>query len=98
MASTINSVNSYINIFLPQELLEDRTIYKVGVAPDDDGRYLYQDYNIALKGTLDVRHIARLCGHKPGGLGALSQSLLGIMLDKSWRVSSNNWKLIMVEL
>ncbi|KAL0849790.1 hypothetical protein ABMA28_011736 [Loxostege sticticalis] len=75
-----------------KELLEDRTIYKVGVAPDDDGRYLYQDYNIALKGTLDVRHIARLCGHKPGGLGALSQSLLGIMLDKSWRIRCSDWE------
>ncbi|KAJ0181438.1 hypothetical protein K1T71_003523 [Dendrolimus kikuchii] len=68
-----------------KNLLEDETIYKVGVAAADDGRYLSQDYSVELKSTLDVRHIAELCGYQTGGLAVLSADLLGVVLDKSWR-------------
>ena len=71
-----------------QDLLQDEAIYKVGVAPADDAKYLALDYDIHLKGTLDVRHIAISCGLDAGGLAAMSKSLLGIILDKSWRVIS----------
>lgn len=66
--------------------MEDETIYKVGVAATDDAKYLYQDYSVTLKSTIDIRHFAVLCGHNPGGLAALSKSLLRVILDKSWRV------------
>ncbi|XP_059049171.1 exonuclease 3'-5' domain-containing protein 2 [Achroia grisella] len=75
-----------------KELLNDVNIYKVGVAPSDDAKYLQADYNINLKSTLDVRHLAVLCRHHPGGLGSLSKSLLNIILDKSWRVRCSNWE------
>ena len=69
-----------------QDLLEDKTIYKVGVAAADDGNYLSQDYSVTLKSTLDIRHLAELNGLEAGGLASLSSTLLDIVLDKSWRV------------
>ncbi|CAK1548737.1 unnamed protein product [Leptosia nina] len=75
-----------------KELLEDEKIYKVGVAPIDDAKYIAADYGINLKATLDIRHIAQLCGYDPGGLATLSKSLLGIVLDKSWRIRCSDWE------
>ncbi|XP_023954767.2 exonuclease 3'-5' domain-containing protein 2 [Bicyclus anynana] len=74
-----------------QELLEDNSIYKVGVAPKDDARYLAQDYGIYMQGTLDIRHLVLLCGYQDGGLAAQSKSLLGIILDKTWRIRCSDW-------
>lgn len=59
----------------------------MGVAPGDDVKYLANDYSVYTKSTLDIRHLADLCNYEPGGLGSLSKALLGIVLDKSWRVS-----------
>ncbi|CAH2267814.1 jg5751 [Pararge aegeria aegeria] len=73
------------------DLLEDESIYKVGVAPKDDARYLTQDYGVYMKGTLDIRHLARLCGYEDGGLATQSKSLLGIVLDKTWRIRCSDW-------
>ncbi|XP_068628735.1 exonuclease 3'-5' domain-containing protein 2 [Battus philenor] len=75
-----------------KELLEDENIYKVGVAPFDDAKYLLSDYAVALKSTLDLRHIVELFGHTPGGLAFLAKSELRIILDKSWRVRCSNWE------
>lgn len=69
-----------------QQLLEDASIYKVGVAAGDDARYLFQDYGVELKSSIDIRHIAVLTGQTPGGLAMLSKTILRIILDKSWRV------------
>ncbi|CAK1600277.1 unnamed protein product [Parnassius mnemosyne] len=75
-----------------KELLEDENIYKVGVAPLDDAKYLLNDYGVALKSTLDLRHIVELFGYAPGGLAFLAKSHLRIILDKSWRVRCSNWE------
>ncbi|CAG9782704.1 unnamed protein product [Diatraea saccharalis] len=75
-----------------KNLLEDRTIYKVGVAPIDDAKYLFYDYSVAIHSTLDVRHIVALAGYHTGGLASLSQSLLNVTLDKSWRVRCSDWE------
>ncbi|XP_026323409.1 exonuclease 3'-5' domain-containing protein 2 isoform X2 [Hyposmocoma kahamanoa] len=83
MATVPNSLKS---------LLEDETIYKVGVAATDDAKYLYQDYSVTLKSTIDIRHLAELCSYNPGGLAALSKSLLRVVLDKSWRIRCSNWE------
>lgn len=98
----LSSFDGYCGLFrlcqiksIPQclkNLLQDEAIYKVGVAPADDAKYLALDYDIHLKGTLDVRHIAILCGLDAGGLAAMSKSLLGIILDKSWRIRCSNWE------
>ncbi|XP_063890893.1 exonuclease 3'-5' domain-containing protein 2 [Helicoverpa armigera] len=75
-----------------KDLLEDETIYKVGVAPADDGKYLCLDYSVMMKSTLDVRHLAELGGFEAGGLATLSSALLGAVLDKSWRIRCSDWE------
>ncbi|XP_053601595.1 exonuclease 3'-5' domain-containing protein 2 [Plodia interpunctella] len=75
-----------------KELLEDKHIYKVGVSPMDDAKYLFQDYNVALKSTLDIRHIAHLCGQHPGGLAAMAKATLQVIMDKSWRIRCSDWE------
>lgn len=72
-----------------QELLEDETIYKVGVAPKDDGKYLLIDYSVVIKSTLDLRHLADQAGVEAGGLASLASKTLGVVLDKSWRVGQH---------
>ncbi|CAF4896887.1 unnamed protein product [Pieris macdunnoughi] len=72
-------------------LLEDEKIYKVGVAPVDDAKYVAADYGVFIKSTLDIRHIVQLYGYDPGGLAALSLSLLGVTLDKTWRIRCSDW-------
>ncbi|KAF9409288.1 hypothetical protein HW555_011323 [Spodoptera exigua] len=75
-----------------RELLEDESIYKVGVAPKDDGKYLHHDYSVELRSTLDIRHLAEACGFEGGGLGTLSSVLLRTVLDKSWRIRCSDWE------
>ncbi|XP_026484497.2 exonuclease 3'-5' domain-containing protein 2 [Vanessa tameamea] len=74
-----------------KDLLEDESIYKVGVAPGDDAKYLAKDYSVHLKSTLDIRHIVELCKYDTGGLASLAKMFLGVVLDKSWRVRCSNW-------
>ncbi|XP_061708949.1 exonuclease 3'-5' domain-containing protein 2 isoform X1 [Cydia pomonella] len=73
-------------------LLEDNTIYKVGVSPSDDAKYLFHDWGPKLKSSLDVRHLARACGYSAGGLASLSEALLQITLDKHWKVRCSDWE------
>ncbi|XP_063393669.1 exonuclease 3'-5' domain-containing protein 2 isoform X1 [Cydia fagiglandana] len=73
-------------------LLEDNTIYKVGVSPSDDAKYLFHDWGAKLKSSLDVRHLARACGHSAGGLASLSEALLQVTLDKHWKVRCSDWE------
>ncbi|GBP66293.1 Exonuclease 3'-5' domain-containing protein 2 [Eumeta japonica] len=74
-----------------KELLEDETIYKVGVAPKDDAKYLLEDYGVFTRSTFDIRHLVQVCGYSTGGLAALAKAHLGIILDKSWTVRCSNW-------
>ncbi|XP_048004683.1 exonuclease 3'-5' domain-containing protein 2 isoform X2 [Leguminivora glycinivorella] len=73
-------------------LLEDNNIYKVGVAPTDDAKYLFLDWGVKLKSSLDVRHLARECGYSAGGLATLSEALLQVTLDKHWKVRCSDWE------
>ncbi|CAH2069038.1 unnamed protein product, partial [Iphiclides podalirius] len=98
----LSSFDGYCGLFrlcqlktIPQslkEFLEDDSIYKVGVAPFDDAKYLLLDYSVAIRSTLDLRHIVRFFGHVPGGLAFLAKSHLRIILDKSWRVRCSDWE------
>lgn len=63
------------------------------MVPSDDARYLLQDYGIRVHGCLDLRHLMQqngLLSH--GGLAGMAQSLLGITLDKSWRIRCSDWE------
>lgn len=84
---------------LPQSLrdvLKDVKIIKVGVGVIDDARKLFQDYGIDVWGCLDLRHALGYLpelGHFPkAGLRTLSEALLGVSPDKSWRLRCSNWE------
>lgn len=74
-----------------REILEDEEILKVGVAPQDDAKYLSHDYAVAIASTLDLRYMAVEAKIKPEGLGAMAKAQLGIELDKDWRIRCSDW-------
>jgi hypothetical protein len=76
-----------------QNILEDATIFKVGVVPCNDAAYLMQDYNIKVSGCLDLRHLMQQSGTlSRGGLKGMAEYYLGIELDKSWRIRCSDWE------
>lgn len=74
-------------------LLEDPEIIKAGVTPISDAKYLMQDYSIQPNGTFDLRFLAVLAKQKAQGLGSLSKAVIGIELDKDWRVRCSDWEI-----
>ncbi|XP_059620765.1 exonuclease 3'-5' domain-containing protein 2 [Phlebotomus argentipes] len=74
-----------------RELLEREDIIKVGVAPNEDARLLCADYSVHVASVLDLRSMANLVGEQPLGLSKLSQTFLGIELDKDWRLRCSDW-------
>lgn len=65
-----------------QDILNDKNIIKVGVAPYTDAKFLRDDYNCNCNGTLDLRFVAERAGCNPGRLSKMSDDYLGISLDK----------------
>lgn len=74
-----------------KEILENEEIWKVGVAPQEDARFLSHDYGVGVASTLDLRYMALEARVKPEGLGGMSKTQLGIQLDKDWRIRCSNW-------
>lgn len=83
----------FIHFISFQEILVDPNIIKVGTAIDKDAENLYDDYNVCVKSTLDLRYIAREAGFPiiRDGLTTMSEKYLGISLDKSWEMRALNW-------
>lgn len=73
-------------------MLEDKNILKVGVAVVNDGNFLFADYGIRCEGCLDLRHLASAVDVEPRGLAYLAKELIGIELNKDWRVRCSNWE------
>ncbi|CRK91130.1 CLUMA_CG004817, isoform A [Clunio marinus] len=87
-------VSKFSNIPIElRNILEDPTIIKTGITPEHDANYLFQDYAIMMKGTFDLRFLALLADEKAEGLGKLSKAILGIELDKNWRVRCSDWEI-----
>ncbi|XP_021709000.1 exonuclease 3'-5' domain-containing protein 2-like [Aedes aegypti] len=76
-----------------RELLANPQIFKVGIEVYYDGQKLLQDYGMEVKGTVDLRHLAKRL-RTPGafGLAGLAQTVLGIQLDKDKRISISDWQ------
>lgn len=52
-----------------------------------------QDYGIRVCGCLDLRHLMKQNGIlSHGGLASMAQNLLGIKLDKNWRIRCSDWE------
>lgn len=63
------------------------------MVPCNDAAYLMQDYNIRVSGCLDLRHLMQRSGTlSRGGLKGMAENLLGIELDKSWRIRCSDWE------
>ncbi|KAJ4425777.1 exonuclease 3'-5' domain-containing protein 2 [Periplaneta americana] len=76
---------------IPQDLkllLADSSVLKVGVAPSDDAQYLLHDHGLVVRGCLDLRHLHT----SSRGLGGLADDVLGVQLDKNWRVRCSDWE------
>lgn len=71
----------------------DNQILKVGIQPFDDGVKLKQDYGLQVKGTLDLRYLAkRLNVPEPYGLANLAEKTLGNISNKDWHIPASNWE------
>ncbi|XP_058058316.1 exonuclease 3'-5' domain-containing protein 2 [Anopheles bellator] len=80
---------------LPQELydlLNDDNIVKVGVSPYDDARLLREDYMLKVESTLDLRFMAERAGLEPFGIARLANEVLGLTLDKHWKIRCSDWE------
>lgn len=67
--------------------MENRNLIKVGVAPYTDARKLYEDYGVRVAGTLDLRYMAHMAGHRAGGLAKMCEDCLDYSLDKNDQLS-----------
>ncbi|KAL1465544.1 hypothetical protein WDU94_005101 [Cyamophila willieti] len=74
-----------------EDLLFNENILKVGVAIENDSKYLSEDYNVLLSSWLDLRHLARDNNVTPKGLAYLAQETVGIKLEKKFNVRVSNW-------
>ncbi|KAK2587500.1 hypothetical protein KPH14_003200 [Odynerus spinipes] len=81
--------------FIPpklKELLANKRILKVGVAPFEDGQKILKDYGCTVLGTLDLRTLAeRLQLPSPKSLAAMCLEYLGIEMDKLMEVRCGDW-------
>uniref|UniRef100_A0A182VWI9 Exonuclease 3'-5' domain-containing protein 2 n=1 Tax=Anopheles minimus TaxID=112268 RepID=A0A182VWI9_9DIPT len=80
---------------IPQELydlLNDDNIIKVGVSPYEDAHVLRDDYRLKVESTLDLRYMAERAGLEPLGIARLANEVLGITLDKHWKVRCSDWE------
>lgn len=62
-------------IFFPnfKALLGDDNILKVGVGSQEMANYLFHDFDILVKNTLDIRFMASVAGCEPNGLKEMSE-------------------------
>lgn len=66
-----------------KEILEDHRIIKVGIEVKCDADYLFNDYGVRVATTLDLRYMAEITGHHPGGLKKLSENCINVKLNKN---------------
>ncbi|XP_060810505.1 exonuclease 3'-5' domain-containing protein 2 [Amyelois transitella] len=74
-----------------KEFLEDENIYKIGVSPVWDARFLREDYGVAVKSAYDIRHMAQKW-YAPRGLAYLAKTALDVILDKDKKIQCGNWE------
>eukprot|EP00092_Neocalanus_flemingeri_P045105 GFUD01050253.1.p1 GENE.GFUD01050253.1~~GFUD01050253.1.p1 ORF type:complete len:571 (+),score=175.73 GFUD01050253.1:246-1958(+) len=77
-----------------KEVLARQDIYKVGVAVLDDSTKLISDFGLDVVSCVDLRHlVVRFCTHQGKlGLEALANLVLGVQLDKDWRLRAGDWE------
>lgn len=57
-----------------------------------------KDHGLRVKGCLDLRHLMARSGTlSHSGLAGMAQNLLGIKLDKNWRIRCSDWEAPVLE-
>lgn len=74
-----------------RDLLLNPRIIKAGIEGIKDIRYLREDYQLEVRSSFDIRFLAEDTGNHPGGLKSLSESVLGLNLDRNWDTISSDW-------
>ncbi|KAL2332608.1 hypothetical protein Fmac_013821 [Flemingia macrophylla] len=77
-----------------QVLLENPTVLKVGAGIDGDAVKVFKDYNISVKGVMDLSFHAnqKLAADKKWGLASLTEKLLSKQLKKPKKLRLGNWE------
>lgn len=73
-------------------LLANRNITKAGIETVQDAIYLNDDYGLTVRGTFDLRYLARDTNHHPGGLKRLTKDILGIDLGRDVEIMASDWE------
>lgn len=72
-----------------KNLLRNENIIKVGIGGTDDKKYLYEDHDLEVNSTFDLRFLAEERNYRPEGLEGLSKSVLNVDLPNRYAVLSN---------
>ena len=77
-----------------KEVLARQDVFKVGVAVLDDSKKLITDFGIDVVSCVDLRHLmVRYRTHEGKlGLEALAFMVLGVKLDKDWKLRAGDWE------
>jgi len=77
-----------------KEVLARQDVFKVGVAVLDDSKKLITDFGIDVVSCVDLRHlVVRYRTHEGKlGLEALAFMILGVKLDKDWKLRAGDWE------
>ena len=79
-----------------REILASPEVFKVGVGISEDRSKLLQDWSLDLASCVDLRHLVVnhwAAGHHGKlGLQGLAGLVLGVSLDKDWRIRASDWE------
>ena len=78
-----------------RQILASPDIYKLGVGISEDKRKLLEDWRLDMVSCVDLRHLV-LHSSWPHqgklGLESLARIVLGVSLDKDWRIRASHWE------
>lgn len=77
--------------FVHQDLLEDKTILKVGVNPVEAAMKL-SEYGVRTESIFDIRYLVKMCDLQPAELSVLSVKHLNIKLKDYHRLQHERWQ------
>ena len=75
------------------DLMARRDVYKVGVGVMDDKSRLKSHHKMNVAKWVDIRHLVVNHWTDPGKLGleSLASHILGVKMDKDWRIKASDW-------
>ena len=77
-----------------QSILLDKNILKIGVGIKEDCQKLKIDFNCGISSWVDIRHLVRSRRQncKKLGMAGIAQNVLGLTLDKDWKIRASDWE------